>query len=413
MRDFALRRRDESSYSLRIKGSSHIMQTKAASTLKSSSFQPFPFLDLRAQYRTIKAEIDEAMQRVMESQQFILGPEVESFEREIAAYTRTQFAIGCASGSDALLLALMALEVGPGDEVVTTPFTFVATAGAIARLGGRPVFVDIDPRTYNLDPARLALAISPKTKAVIPIHLFGMAADLDSIMETANARGVPVVEDAAQAIGASYGDRLVGSTGLCGCFSFFPSKNLGGAGDGGMLTTGNGEFADRLRVLRNHGGHSKYECELIGMNSRLDALQAAILRVKLRYLDEWTKGRQKNADRYSELFKNRGLDRILTLPSVQPGRNHIYNQYVIRAPRRDELKEALRGCGVPTEIYYPIPLHLQRAFAYLGHKPGAFPEAEAASREVLALPIFPEMSVGQQDLVVDSIATFYGTESPG
>jgi dTDP-4-amino-4,6-dideoxygalactose transaminase len=380
-----------------------------AGTSSNTSVQPFPFLDLKAQYRSIKAEIDAAIQRVMESQQFILGPEVESLEHEIATYTQTQFAIACASGSDALLLALMALEVGPGDEVVTTPFTFVATGGAIARLGARPVFVDIDRDTYNLDPGKLAAAISPQTKAIIPVHLFGMAADLDSIMEIANARGIPVIEDAAQAIGAGYRGRPVGSIGRCGCFSFFPSKNLGGAGDGGMLTTGDDEFDDRLRVLRNHGGHSKYECELIGMNSRLDALQAAILRVKLRYLDEWTEGRQKNAARYAELFKSRGLDRILTLPRIQMGCTHIYNQYVIRAPRRDELKENLRSCGVPSEIYYPIPLHLQRAFAYLGRKEGDLPESEAASREVLALPIFPEMSVGQQDLVVESIARFYGT----
>jgi len=378
------------------------------STSSKGSVRPFPFLDLKAQYRTIKAEINAAIQRVMESQHFILGPEVEGLEKEVAAYTQAQFAIACASGSDALLLALMALEVGPGDEVVTAPFTFVATAGSIARLGARPVFVDIDPVTYNLDPGKLAAAISPRTKAIIPVHLFGMAADLDSIMEIANARSVPVIEDAAQAIGAKYNGRAVGSIGLCGCFSFFPSKNLGGAGDGGMLTTSDGQFADRLRVLRNHGGHSKYECELIGMNSRLDALQAAILRVKLRYLDQWTEGRRKNAARYLELFQSRGLDRILTLPRVQVGCTHIYNQYVIRAPGRDELKEHLRACGVPSDIYYPKPLHLQRAFAYLGYKPGDLPESEAASREVLALPIFPEMKAEQQDLVVDSIARFYG-----
>jgi dTDP-4-amino-4,6-dideoxygalactose transaminase len=378
------------------------------STSSKSSVQPFPFLDLKAQYRTIKSEVDAVIQRVMESQQFILGPEVESFENEIAAYTQTQFAIACASGSDALLLALMALEVGPGDEVVTTPFTFVATAGSIARLGARPVFVDIDPNTYNLDPGKLTAAISSKTKAIIPVHLFGMAAQLDSIMQIANARGIPAIEDAAQAIGATYRDRPVGSIGLCGCFSFFPSKNLGGAGDGGLLTTGDGEFADKLRVLRNHGGHSKYECELIGMNSRLDALQAAILRVKLGYLDEWTAGRRRNAARYLELFKGRGLDRMLTLPQVQEGCTHIYNQYVIRSPRRDELKDHLRACGVPSDIYYPIPLHLQQAFAYLKYRPGDLPQSERASREVLALPIFPEMSAGQQDLVVESIARFYG-----
>jgi dTDP-4-amino-4,6-dideoxygalactose transaminase len=379
------------------------------STSSKGSIRPFPFLDLKAQYRTIKPEIDAAIQRVMESQHFILGPEVESLEEEIATYTQTKFAVACASGSDALLLALIALEVGPGDEVVTAPFTFVATAGSIARLGARPVFVDIDPVTYNLDPGKLAAAISPRTKAIIPVHLFGMAADMDAIM----ARGIPVIEDAAQAIGAKYKGRPVGGIGRCGCFSFFPSKNLGGAGDGGLLTTNDGEFAEKLRVLRNHGGHSKYECELIGMNSRLDALQAAILRVKLRYLDGWTEGRGMNAARYLELFQSRGLDRILTLPRVRVGCTHIYNQYVIRAPRRNELKEHLRACGVPSDIYYPIPLHLQRAFAYLGYKPGDLPESEGASREVLALPIFPELSVAQQDFVVDSIAMFYGAGSPG
>ncbi len=384
------------------------LQTMTTSTSGKGSVQPFPFLDLKAQYRTIKSEINAAIQRVLESQHFILGPEVEGLEKEIATYTRAQFAVACASGSDALLLALMALEVGPGDEAVTTPFTFVATAGSIARLGARPVFIDIDPSTYNLDPRKLEAALTPKTKAIIPVHLFGLAADMDSIIQIANARGIPVIEDAAQAIGATYRDSPVGSIGLCGCFSFFPSKNLGGAGDGGLLTTNDGGFADKLCVLRNHGGHSKYECELIGMNSRLDALQAAILRVKLRYLDDWTEGRRRNAARYLELFKGRGLDRILTLPQVQEGCTHIYNQYVIRAPRRDELKNHLRACGVSSDIYYPIPLHLQQAFAYLKYKPGDLPESESASREVLALPIFPEMSAGQQDLVVESIARFYG-----
>jgi dTDP-4-amino-4,6-dideoxygalactose transaminase len=377
-----------------------------------SSVQPFPFLDLKAQYRAIKPEIDAAIQRVMESQHFILGPEVESFEKEVANYTQAKFAVACASGSDALLLALMALEVGPDDEVVTTPFTFVATAGSIARLGARPVFVDIDPDTYNLDARKLEAVLSSKTKAIIPVHLFGTAADMSSIREIASTRAIRIIEDAAQAIGARYNGRPVGTMGVCGCFSFFPSKNLGGAGDGGLLTTDDGEFADRLRVLRNHGGHSKYECELIGMNSRLDALQAAILRVKLRYLDQWTEGRQKNAARYLELFKSRGLDRVVKLPQVKTGSTHIYNQYVIRAPRRDELRDHLRDCGVPSDIYYPIPLHLQRAFAYLEYKSGDFPEAERASREVLALPIFPEMSVAQQNFVVDSIAIFYGTSAP-
>jgi dTDP-4-amino-4,6-dideoxygalactose transaminase len=383
------------------------MPARNPASMNDSRALALPFLDLKAQYRTIKVDIDAAIQRVMESQHFILGSEVESLEKEIAAYTRAQFAIACASGSDALLLSLMALGVGPDDEVVTTPFTFVATAGAIARLGARPVFVDIEPRNYNLDPKELDAAITRKTRAIIPIHLFGMAADMDPIMKIAKERDVPVVEDAAQAIGARYQGQSVGSIGSCGCFSFFPSKNLGGAGDGGMMTTNDPAFADKLRVLRNHGGHSKYECEVIGMNSRLDALQAAILRVKLRYLDSWTEGRRRNAGRYAKLFSSHGLDQTLQLPHVPAKCDHVYNQYVVRAPRRDQLKAHLRNCGVPTEIYYPIPLHLQRAFTYLGYKPGALPEAEKASTEVLALPIFPELSAEQQKFVVDSIAKFY------
>ncbi|HYA25311.1 MAG TPA: DegT/DnrJ/EryC1/StrS family aminotransferase [Terriglobales bacterium] len=368
---------------------------------------PFPLVDLKAQYRAIQAEVDAAIQRVMDSQQFILGPEVENFEKEVAEYCGTRFAVACASGSDALLLALMALEAGPGDEIVTTPFTFVATAGSVARLGARPVFVDIDPGTYNIDPRRLEAAITSKTKAIIPVHLFGMSADMDTIMKIADQRNIPVIEDAAQAIGATYAGKPVGSIGLCGCFSFFPSKNLGGAGDGGMLTTNDEAFADKLRLLHLHGGHTKYVYELIGMNSRLDALQAAILRVKLQHLDSWSEGRRRKAARYDELFTKLGLDRHIRLPRIQAKCSHIYNQYVIRAARRDELKAFLRDCGVPSDIYYPLPLHLQRAFSYLGYKRGDFPESEAASEQVLALPVFPEMTDDQQNLVVESIAAFY------
>lgn len=367
----------------------------------------FPFLDLKAQYRTIKAEIDSAIRRVMESQQFILGPEVDALEKELAAYTRTRFAIACASGSDALLLALMALNVGPGHDIITAPFTFIATAGAIVRLGARPVFVDVDPDTYNIDPQKVKAAITPRTKAIIPVHLFGMAANMDPIMEFASSANIPVVEDAAQAIGARYKKTPVGGIGMCGCFSFFPSKNLGAAGDGGMLTTNDEKFADKLRMLRNHGGHSKYECELVGMNSRLDALQAAILRVKLKYLDRWTESRRQNAKHYWQLFNAFGLDHILTLPRISGNGDHIYNQFVIRAPRRDQLKTYLREQGIPTDVYYPIPLHLQSAFAYLGHKTGDFPESERASREALALPIYPELSAEKQAMVADGIAKFY------
>ena len=374
---------------------------------KDNAVKPFPFLDLKAQYRSIRTEIDAAIQGVMESQHFILGPEVESLEREVAAYSQSHFGVGCASGSDALLLALMALDIGPGDEVITTPFTFVATAGAIARLRARPVFVDIDPDTYNIDADKVAAAVTSKTKAIIPVHLFGMAADMDAIMKIADPKGIPVVEDAAQAIGARYRERPVGSIGLCGCFSFFPSKNLGGAGDGGMLTTNDKALAAKLKVLRTHGSITKYDYELLGMNSRLDALQAVVLRVKLRHLKKWTEGRQRNAERYAESFKTKGLDRIIKLPRTQANCTHIYNQYVVRVAKRDQLKTYLRECGVPSEIYYPIPLHVQRAFAYLGYKGGDLPESEAASQEVLALPVFPEMTAEQQELVVESIASFY------
>jgi len=383
------------------------METKVAVLRDRSAIAPFPLVDLKAQYRSIKPEIDAAIQRVMDSQQFILGPEVENFEKEMTDYCGTGFAIACASGSDALLLPLMALEVGPGDEVVTTPFTFVATAGSVARLGARPVFVDIDPRTYNIDVSKLEAAITSKTKAIIPVHLFGMSADMDAIMKIASRRGIPVIEDAAQAIGATYAGKPVGSIGLCGCFSFFPSKNLGGAGDGGMLTTNDEALARKLRLLHLHGGHTKYEYELIGMNSRLDALQAAILRVKLRYLDSWSEGRKRNAARYDELFTGLGLHREIQLPLTAAKCTHIFNQYVIRAPRRDELRNYLRDCGVPSDVYYPLPLHLQKAFAYLGYKSGDFPESETASKEVLALPVFPEMTDDQQNLVIESIAAFY------
>jgi len=387
------------------------MQTNVAKIDSSISAQLFPFVDLQAQYRAIKAEVDAAIKRVMDSEQFILGPEVESLENDIAQYCESRFAIACASGSDALLLALMALEVGPGDEVVTTPFSFVATAGAIARLKARPVFVDIDRSTYNLDSAQLQSAITSKTRAIIPVHLFGNPADMDTIVEIANSASVPVIEDAAQAIGATYAGRRVGSLGVCGCFSFFPSKNLGAAGDGGMLTTNQEKLADRLRMLHNHGSRTRYEYELIGMNSRLDALQAAILRVKLQHLDGWAAGRKHKAERYAELFHHHGLQDLVQLPRVTAKGTHVYHQYAIRARHRDQLRAFLRDRGVPSEIYYPLPLHLQRAFNYLEYKRGDLPQSEAASREVLALPIFPEMTGDQQARVVESVAMFYQGEN--
>jgi dTDP-4-amino-4,6-dideoxygalactose transaminase len=366
----------------------------------------FPFLDLKAEYATMKEEIGTAVEKVLESQQFIMGPEVRQLEAEIAAFVGSRFALGCASGSDALLLALMALGVDSGDEVITPPFTFVATAGSISRLKARPVFVDIDRETYNLDPTLLEAAITSRTKAIMPVHLFGLAAEMEKINETARAHHLPVIEDAAQAIGARYHDRNVGNLGACGCFSFFPSKNLGGAGDGGMITTSDPELADRISVLRDHGSRQKYHYDLLGMNSRLDSLQAAILMVKFRHLEAMAQARRRNADRYRQLFRQAGLEKSIVLPVQPEGLHHVYNQFVIRTPQRDQLREHMRNCGIPTEIYYPFPLHLQAAFASLGYRPGAFPEAEEASRQVLALPVFPQMTEEQQKVVVDRPAEF-------
>jgi dTDP-4-amino-4,6-dideoxygalactose transaminase len=367
----------------------------------------FPFLDLQAQFAGIRAEVIAAVVGVLETQHFILGSEVDALEKEVALLANCRFAIGCASGSDALLLALMALEVGPQDEVITSPFTFVATAGAIARLGARPVFVDINTHDYNLDPHKLEKAITSRTRAILPVHLFGLSADMDSILEIASAHQLAVVEDAAQAIGARYRDKAVGSMGITGCFSFFPSKNLGGAGDGGMITTNNPEIAERLRILRVHGSRTKYQHDLLGINSRLDSLQAAVLRVKLPHLEEWTAARQRNADRYRALFAEFKLHGVVQLPGTMPDRKHVYNQFVIRMDRRDDLREFLRHQGIPSEIYYPYPLHLQRAFAYLGHREGEFPNAEDACGEVLALPIYSELSYEQQRRVVAAIAKFF------
>jgi dTDP-4-amino-4,6-dideoxygalactose transaminase len=366
----------------------------------------FPFLDLKAEYATMKEEIGTAVEKVLESQQFIMGPEVRQLEAEIAAFVGSRFALGCASGSDALLLALMALGVDSGDEVITPPFTFVATAGSISRLKARPVFVDIDRETYNLDPTLLEAAITSRTKAIMPVHLFGLAAEMEKINEIARAHHLPVIEDAAQAIGARYHDRNVGNLGACGCFSFFPSKNLGGAGDGGMITTSDPELADRISVLRDHGSRQKYQYDLLGMNSRLDSLQAAILMVKFRHLEAMAQARRRNADRYRQLFRQAGLEKSIVLPVQPEGLHHVYNQFVIRTPQRDQLREHLRNCGIPTEIYYPFPLHLQPAFAGLGYRPGAFPEFEEASRQVLALPVFPQMTEEQQKVVVDRTAEF-------
>lgn len=369
----------------------------------------FPFLDLKAEYATIREDVVAAVEAVLESQHFIMGPEVGKLEAEITELIGCSFAVSCASGSDALLLALASLGVGDGDEVVTTPFTFVATAGSIARLGAKPVFVDIDPETYNLDWKQLEAAVTAKTKAIIPVHLFGLPAEMQKVMEIARSHRLAVLEDAAQSIGARYHDKYVGNIGTFGCFSFFPSKNLGGAGDGGMITTNDPEFSERLSVLRVHGSRRKYHYELLGMNSRLDTLQAAILRVKLRHLGAWTVSRQRNADRYRRLFAEAGLLGQVVLPLQPYGLVHVYNQFVIRTPHRDQLREHLRTSGIPAEIYYPLPLHLQPAFSYLGYGRGAFPQAEGASQQVLALPVFPEMNEQQQRAVVDAIAEFYAS----
>lgn len=367
----------------------------------------FPFLDLKAQYARIREEVRTAVDKVLEDQHFILGPEVEHLESEIAALVGARFAIGCASGSDALLLALMALELGAGDEVITTPFTFGATAGAIARLRARPVFVDIDPATYNLDPGSLAKAITPRTRAIMPVHLFGLAADMAPINEVARAHNLPVIEDAAQAIGAWYGATPVGALGSMACFSFFPSKNLGCAGDGGMVTTNDPALAERLRMLRVHGCRKKYQYDAVGINSRLDALQAAILQVKLRHLPTWTSERQRNAERYRQLIAEFALQAWVQAPLEPHERVHVYNQFVVRVSHRDALREHMRLAGIPTEIYYPSPLHLERAYAYLGYTRGDFPQAEAASRDTLSLPIFSEITEEQQRAVVQAMASFY------
>jgi dTDP-4-amino-4,6-dideoxygalactose transaminase len=340
----------------------------------------------------------------------VLGPEVKNLEQAIAAYCRAKHAVGCASGSDALLLALMACGVGPGDEVILPSFTFFATASAATRLGAKPVFADIDPVTFNIDPVAVGRLITPATKAIIPVHLFGQCADMDALNRLADAAKTPVIEDAAQAIGAEWEGRRAGSLGAIGCISFYPTKNLGGAGDGGMLTTDDDALAERLRLLRQHGMNPRYYHKVVGINSRLDSFQAAVLNVKLPYLDQWTALRQANAARYEELFIEAGLEHVLTLPKALANCRHVWNQYVIRVPdgRRDALRESLAKAKIGAEIYYPLGLHDQECFRYLGYKPGDLPETDRAAREVLALPIFPELTAEEQQLVVARIADFFG-----
>ncbi len=376
--------------------------TRAAATMQ------VPMLDLQAQYRPIRDAVIDAVTRVCDSQRFIMGAEVEGMEREMAAFLGVAHAVGVSSGTDALLLAMMALGIGPGDEVVTSTYSFFATAGCVARLGATPVFVDIDPATYNIDPEATAAAVTPRTRAILPVHLYGQSADLDPLLAIAARAGVPVIEDAAQAIGATYKGRLVGGFGRAGCFSFFPSKNLGAFGDGGLVTTNDGELAAGLRRMRMHGADRQYYHQVIGGNFRLDALQAAVLRVKLPHLAAWTEARRRNAARYDQLFADAGLAGTVTVPAASPDRYHIFNQYVVRVPDRDAVKAHLESRQVGCAIYYPVPFHEQACFAYLGYRAGRFPHAERAARETLALPIYGELAADQQRYVVSVIAEALG-----
>jgi dTDP-4-amino-4,6-dideoxygalactose transaminase len=372
------------------------------SAMPTQAKMTVPLLDLKAQYTAIRQEVDDAVRRVMESTRFIGGPEVTGPEEEVARYSQSPHGIGCASGTDALLLSLKALGIGPGDEVVTSAYSFFASAGTIANAGATPKFVDIDPRTYNLDPHRLEAAITPRTKAVVPVHLYGQCCDLTVVKSVCDKHQCFMIEDAAQAIGAEWEGKRAGSIGDFGCFSFFPSKNLGGAGDGGMIVARDAELADRVRLLREHGARPKYYHALVGTNSRLDALQAAILRVKLRHLDRWSEARAKNAALYHQLFEGSRVGR----PYRDPRARHIYNQYVIRTDRRDELKQHLADRGIGTEVYYPVPLHLQQCFAGLGYRAGDMPQSEAAAHETLALPIYPELGEDRLRYVAQAVREF-------
>jgi len=365
-----------------------------------------PLLDLKEQNQSLRSEVEAALGRVLDTNAFILGGEVAELEHELAEYCGVRHAIGCASGSDALLLAFMALDIGPGDEVITTPYSFFATVSAITRLGATPVFVDIDPITYNIDISQVAAKVTDRTKAIEPVHLYGQCAEMSELTVACN--GIPIVEDAAQAIGAEENGKRAGSMGAIGCFSFYPSKNLGGMGDGGFITTSDDVLAEKLRAMRVHGAKEKYYHKWIGLNSRLDGFQGAVLRVKLPHLDRWSDQRKANADLYRTLFTDAGLTEQMVLPYERENVRHIYNQFVVRIPgRRDALREYLTQQGIGTDIYYPVPLHLQECFAYLGYRRGDLPEAERAADETLALPIYSELTETQQAFVVDSIAQFY------
>jgi dTDP-4-amino-4,6-dideoxygalactose transaminase len=367
---------------------------------------PIPMLDLKAQYAQIKPHVDAALMRVVESQYFISGPDIDALEQEVAAYCQAKHCIGVSSGSDALLVALMALDIGRGDEVITTPYTFFATAGAIARLGARPVFVDIDPVTYNIDPRGIDARVTPRTKAIMPVHLFGQCAEMGPILDIANKRRLAVIEDAAQAIGAEYRGRRAGSMGTVGCYSFFPSKNLGGFGDGGAVVTSDAGLADKIRLLRGHGSHPKYYHKLLGGNFRLDTIHAAVLRVKLPLLDSWSAARQQAGAHYTALFTKHGVGSLVAAPRVVQSR-HIFNQFVSRFTDREGVRDYLKKHKITTEVYYPLPMHLQECFAGLGHKMGEFPESEQAAVTTLALPMFPELTAAQRERIVRNIASFY------
>ncbi len=367
-----------------------------------------PLLDLNVEYAPLRAELLAAMTRVLDNHQFIMGPEVAALEQELGTLLGVTHAIGVSSGTDAILASLMAARVGPGDEVITTAYSFFATAGCISRVGATPVFVDIEPDTYNLDPQAVAAAVTPRTRAIIPVHLYGQTADMTPIVAAAAQTGAAVIEDACQAIGATYQGRPAGALGHLGCFSFYPSKNLSACGDGGLITATDTALGDRARLLRQHGAQPKYYHRLIGGNFRLDGLQAAILRVKVPHLAEWTAARRRNAERYRALFREHGLDgEHLALPRERAGNTHVYNQFVVRYAQRDALREHLKSRRIGTEVYYPVPFHLQECFADLGYRPGQFPHAEAAAQETLALPIFPGLTEDQQSYVVATVAEFF------
>jgi dTDP-4-amino-4,6-dideoxygalactose transaminase len=366
-----------------------------------------PLVNLKAQFAPLRAQMLASLERILDSQQFVLGPEVKALEEEIANYSNVKHAIGCASGSDALLLALMALDVKAGDEVITASFTFFATGGAIARLGAQPVFVDIDPRTYTMNPQLVEAGITSRTRAIIPVHMYGLCADMEPLLEISRRRGIPIIEDAAQAIGATDRGRSAGSMGSIGCYSFYPTKNLGAAGDAGMITTSNDALVERLRALRVHGGLTEYHHAEVGINGRLDAFQAAVLRIKLPYLDEWARARRAKAKRYEELFAAAQLPYQVTTPFTREDADHVFHVYNVRVSAdRDALMAHLTKHGIGTKVYYPVPLHLQQCFRYLGYQEGDYPETERAALETFALPIYPELTDEEQEYVVDCFKSF-------